>query len=211
MARRGKRTVFDSDAIARARAVFDKLSYGDEVLAATSVLLAGVLKLSGEQIGSILGVSVATVVRMNKRFRDSGTAAHGKWGGLRNQAVPREIEGELMAGLEASAAEGRIVSAAQVRAVVEAKRGKAVSLQTAYNILKRHGWRKVVPDKSHPKGDKEARENFKKTQSSHSVVKTAMPSSFLRLLVSDFSKTHSGNFSKSNSYRMLSHGSRFRV
>ena len=40
MGRQGKRAVFDPDVIVRARAVVDSVSYGDQTLAAVSVLMA---------------------------------------------------------------------------------------------------------------------------------------------------------------------------
>ena len=87
MGRQGKRAVFDPDVIVRARAVVDSVSYGDQTLAAVSVLMAEVLKLTGEQIGAVLGVSVPTVVRMNERFRKSETSESNNWGGVRHEVL----------------------------------------------------------------------------------------------------------------------------
>ena len=165
MVRRGKRAVFSSDVVARARSVVDSVSYGDQTLAAVSVLLAEVLKLTGEQISSVLGVSLPTVVRMNERFRNSETKASNNWGGLRHGVLPREVEREVLASLENMAAKGQIVVAREVKLAIEARKGTSISLQTAYNILHRQGWRKLVPDKVHPKSDMEKQDNFKKKTS----------------------------------------------
>lgn len=165
MGKRGKRAAFDSATIARARSALGELSHNNGTLAAVSVLLAEALKLSRKQIGSVLNVSVATVGRMNRRFRDPAAAATHQWGGLRHSALPGEAESEVMASLVALAEEGRIVCARQVQVAVEEKRGTGISIQTAYNIMHRHGWRKVAPDKAHPKGDKDRQEDFKKKRS----------------------------------------------
>jgi len=165
MGRRGKRSVFSSDVIARARSVVDSVSYGDQTLAAVSVLLAGVLKLTGKQISSVLGVSLPTVFRMNEMFRNSETKASNNWGGRRHGVLPREVEREVLAGLENMAAKGQIVVAREVKLAIEARKGASISLQTAYNILHRQGWRKLVPDKVHPKSDMEKQDNFKKKTS----------------------------------------------
>jgi transposase len=162
MGRQGKRAVFEPDVIVRARTVVDSVSYGDQTLAAVSVLLAEVLKLTGEQIGAVLGVSVPTVVRMNERFRKSETNESNNWGGVRHEVLPMDLECEVMAGLEDMAGKGQIVVARQLKLAIEEKRGSSISLQTAYNILHRQGWRKVMPDKVHPKSDMEKQENFKK-------------------------------------------------
>jgi len=162
MGRQGKRAVFDPDVIARARSVMDSVSYGDQTLAAVSVLLTEVLKLTGEQISAVLGVSVPTVVRMNERFRKSETKASNNWGGVRHEVLSREAEREVVAGLEDIAGKGQIVVVRQVKLAIEKRKGTSISLQTAYNILHRQGWRKVTPDKVHPKSDMERQDNFKK-------------------------------------------------
>ena len=46
--------------------------------------------------------------------------------------------------------------------VIEAKLGKPLALSTIYAMLARHGWRKVAPDKIHPKSDPDAQEDWKK-------------------------------------------------
>jgi len=165
MVRRGKRPVFSSDVVARARSVLDGVSYGDQTLAAVAVLLAEVLKLTGEQIGSVLGISLPTVVRMNERFRNSETKASNNWGGFRHGVLPREVEHEVLTSLEDMAAKGQVVVAREVKLAIEARKGTSISLQTAYNVLHRQGWRKLVPDKVHPKSDMEKQDNFKKKTS----------------------------------------------
>jgi transposase len=165
MGRRGKRAVFTADIIDQAKALVSGLKHGDPTLAAVSVLMAGVLKLTSAQIASVLSVSIPTVVRMNERFRNSGKREARNWGGTRHEILPKEAEAEVLAGLEERAAKGEVVSAQQVRQAIEEKRGATVSLQTAYNVLRRQGWRKVRPDKAHPKSDMERQEDFKKKTS----------------------------------------------
>ena len=40
--------------------------------------------------------------------------------------------------------------------------GRQVALSTAYDLLHRHGWRKIMPRSRHPKTDQEAQASFKK-------------------------------------------------
>lgn len=162
MSRKGKKTVISDDVIDRAKAVIGKLPYGDELLMALSVLLTGKCKLKCEEVGSILGVSVPTVIRMNGRFRKGKTIDSPQWGGDRRSILTPEIEREILADLETKAHNGQIILASQVQSAIEAKINRKISLQTAYNVLYRNGWRKVMPDKEHPRGDKEKREEFKK-------------------------------------------------
>ena len=41
--------------------------------------------------------------------------------------------------------------------------GRAVPKSSVYNLLHRHGWRKISPRPYHPKSNPEAQEAFKKT------------------------------------------------
>ena len=40
--------------------------------------------------------------------------------------------------------------------------GERAALSTIYQILARHGWRKLVPDTAHPPGNAALREDWKK-------------------------------------------------
>ncbi|WP_090580489.1 winged helix-turn-helix domain-containing protein [Nitrosomonas sp. Nm58] len=42
------------------------------------------------------------------------------------------------------------------------KMGVPLSLSAIYRMLARHGWRKIAPDATHPKGDLLVREDWKK-------------------------------------------------
>lgn len=162
MARRGKRVVFSEAEVERARVLVGELKQHRSLLRALVVLLAKEIHLTGEQISSLLGVSKSTLVRMNKRFRDPGPGPTRPWGGDRRSLLTVQAQEEVLAGLAGAAAEGKVVVVAQVKAALEAKRAAPVSLQTAYNTLHRAGWRKVKPDKRHPKSDPQRQEEFKK-------------------------------------------------
>jgi len=45
---------------------------------------------------------------------------------------------------------------------LDVRLGRKVALASAYNLLHRHGWRKLAPDKRHPKADVAAQEAWKK-------------------------------------------------
>ena len=44
--------------------------------------------------------------------------------------------------------------------------GRTTALASTYNLLHRHGWRKLAPDKRHPKTDREGQEEWKKNSQS---------------------------------------------
>ena len=56
-----------------------------------------------------------------------------------------------------------IYEVSRIKTAYESKIGKKVPKSTVYRMLDRHNWREVVPRTKHPKSDKEAQENFKKT------------------------------------------------
>jgi len=46
---------------------------------------------------------------------------------------------------------------------LDSRLGRNVALASVYNLLHRHGWSKIAPDKRHPKTDAAAQENWQKT------------------------------------------------
>jgi transposase len=84
-------------------------------------------------------------------------------GGRRFGLMSLEEEVKLLEELKPEAEKGRVIGAFAVRRQVENKLGKKVSKDYPYDLLHRHGWRKVVPRPEHPKADKKKQEDFKKT------------------------------------------------
>lgn len=67
-----------------------------------------------------------------------------------------------MAPFFEQARSGQILTAAPVRAALEARLGRRVALSTVYNLLHRHGWRKLAPDRVHPQADPAQQARWKK-------------------------------------------------
>ena len=51
-------------------------------------------------------------------------------------------------------------------AALDKRLGREVALASAYNLLHRHDWRKLAPDKRHPQSDQLAQEEWKKNSPS---------------------------------------------
>jgi hypothetical protein len=49
-----------------------------------------------------------------------------------------------------------------IQAALKSYLGRPVALSTVYRMLYRQGWRKLAPDKRHPKADPAARDEWKK-------------------------------------------------
>lgn len=86
---------------------------------------------------------------------------------LRNRAkASLEQEARILDEVLSEAATGGVVIVPPLKPVVEARLGKPLALSTLYQMLARHGWRKLAPDKSHPQADPAAREAWEKNSPS---------------------------------------------
>ena len=61
-----------------------------------------------------------------------------------------------------------------IRNALEQHLGRKVALASAYNLLHRHGWRKLVPYKRHVQADIQAQEDWKKN--SPAILRTSKKS-----------------------------------
>ena len=131
-----------------------------------SVLLPSRIGATLEQIAFILGVSRATVPRMQKTFRTqfggATPAPPRNWGGRRRQLMSSEEEKAFLQPWLDQAASGGMVVVSPIRAALAQHLKKPVAASVVYKLLARHGWRKVAPDTRHPKSDPKVQEDWKK-------------------------------------------------
>lgn len=120
--------------------------------------------LSPAEIARILGWHPITVRTTQQEFIKHGVASleEKPRGGRRRQLMSLEDEQAFLAGFAERAKEGSLLVVGDVHAALEARLGRKVAESTTYRLLKRHGWRKVVPRPFHPKRNPEAAEGFKK-------------------------------------------------
>lgn len=165
MGKRGAKVEFSDPVLSNARAIINGLTYRDDILMAFSILLTET-GMSYKTTGGILGVSESTVKRMNNAFK----AKHGgeteeprpEWGGDRRSILSFDEEAEVLDSLYSQAEQGHLVTVAAIKTALESKAGVIMSIQTVYNVLYRHRWHKVVPDKVHPKNNPEMLDEFQK-------------------------------------------------
>jgi len=129
---------------------------------ALAVLLPLEQGLSLQQTAQILGRSREATCRLRSRFiaaqrvqsaqPERPSAAQLRW----------SRQGAVLDEVLADAAQGAVVVVPQLLPLVQAKLGRTICLATLYNMLHRQGWRKLAPDTAHPKGDAQAREEWKK-------------------------------------------------
>jgi transposase len=117
-----------------------------------------------KKIPAIVQVSLVTTYKIIHRFNDGGPEAMEtkKRGGRTWGKTTLEQEEAVLKELVADSTKGLIVTAKTIKKKMEQTLQEPVSLCYAYDMLKRHEWRKVVPRPTHPKTDKEKQEEFKK-------------------------------------------------
>ena len=107
-----------------------------------SVLLPSRIGATLEQVASILGVSRATVPRMQKTFRTQFGAATPappqNWGGRRRQLMSLEEEKAFLQPWLEQAASGGMVVVSPIRAALAQHLKKPVAASVVYKLLARH-------------------------------------------------------------------------
>src|SRR5580693_6339084 len=113
-------------------------------------------------IAAAMGVSLSTVNRAHMAYDDGGIKAlKPKLNGGRKQTLAEEKA--LLARFAKAAGAGEMLNIHDLKAAYEKAIGHPTSDSTVYNLLHRHGWRKLMPRPFHPKRDFAAQNAFKKT------------------------------------------------
>ena len=129
-----------------------------------ALYLAKAKGLRAREIADMIGVSVYTVNKWVYNYNHLGEQSvySRKRGGNRTSFLTWEEEEELLSDISERASKGLVVVIKTIKAEVEAKIGHAVSKDYPYDLLHRHGWRRVTPRPKHPRQDPEKQEEFKK-------------------------------------------------
>ena len=106
--------------------------------------------------------SVYNLISRYKRLGPETVEGPGK-GGRRRSYLSWDEEASFLESFRQAALTGQIVTVAEIKAALERRIGQKVHKTTVYRLLKRQGWRKVVPRPFHVDADKEGQEAFKKT------------------------------------------------
>lgn len=155
-----------TDQLESAKELLKKAKTADELRAAQAIVLPLALGLSLGQTALVIGRSVGVTCTMRTRFAQAlggGKKVARSKRALRNRAkASLEKESQILDEVLSRAATGGVVIVPPLKPLVEAKLGKSIGLSTLYLMLSRHGWRKLAPDKSHPKSDPTAQDEWKK-------------------------------------------------
>ena len=115
-------------------------------------------------IAAALGVSLSTVNRAHMAYDHGGLKALKPKpnGGRKHENMTLAEEKALLTRFARAAGAGEMLNIHDLKAAYEKAIGHAASDSTIYNLLHRHGWRKLMPRPFHPKRDLAAQNAFKK-------------------------------------------------
>ena len=116
-------------------------------------------------IAEAMGVSLSTVNRAHMAYDGGGIKAlkPKPIGGRQRENMTPTEEKALLASFASAAGAGEMLNIHDLKAAYEQAIGHPTSNSTIYNLLARHGWRKLMPRPFHPKRNVAAQNAFKKT------------------------------------------------
>ena len=117
-----------------------------------------------EQTAEAIGVSPGWVSQLRNRFIKEGSVSERSVlrGGRRRANMTFEEEKEFLLPFFEKAKAGGILVVNEIKDSMERQLGHHIALASAYNLLHRHGWRKLAPDKRHPQSDIELQDAWEK-------------------------------------------------
>src|SRR5882757_1966562 len=116
-------------------------------------------------IAAAMGVSLSTVNRAHMSYDGGGIKAlkPKPIGGRQRENMTVAEERALLARFAKAAYAGEmLMNVHDLKTAYEDAIGHPTSNSTIYNLLARHGWRKLMPRPFHPKRDLAAQNDFKK-------------------------------------------------
>jgi transposase len=175
----------DDETIELAQIALTQATTLEELRQAQAVLLPLVYGLSLEHTAQVIGVSKGWACQLRRRFiqgRIVGAPDATTPGGRKRENMSVEQEREFLAPFIEQAKTGGVLVVGDIKAALDKRLGRTVALSSAYNLLHRHDWRKLVPDKRHPQSDPLAQEAWKKNSprrspTSSKTGRAAKPSS----------------------------------
>ena len=160
----------DDEVLMNAREAIASAQTVEQLRQAQAVVLPLDYGLSLDDTAQVIGVSPGWACQLRRRFMHgqvAGAPGAPAAGGRKRQNMSLQEEREFLAPFLEQAATGGVLVVGQVKAALDKRLGREVALASAYNLLHRHDWRKLAPDKRHPQSDPLAQEEWKKNSPKH--------------------------------------------
>jgi len=118
-----------------------------------------------KEISKIIGISIGGVNNIHSKFNRYGESSIfcKKSGGRNNANMSKEDESSFMNRYQAKSLSGSICTISSIHKDLENHLEKTLHKSGVYKMLKRNGWRKIMPRPENPNHDQEAIKSFKKT------------------------------------------------
>ena len=116
------------------------------------------------KVAELTGMSLSTVNRAHMAY-DSGRVKglrRKPTGGRRRENMTLKEEKAFLTTFTKAAGAGQLLNVRELKSAYEKQIGHPTSNSTMYDLLARHGWRKLMPRPFHPQRNIEAQEAFKK-------------------------------------------------
>lgn len=140
-----------------------KTSDAHELRTLQAVVLPLAYGLSTKETAAAVGRSPRWVTTARNNYIRSLGALRKAGKKIRNKAhMSITGEAEFLAPFLETARCGGVLVVSGIHRALEEHLGHSVALATAYNLLHRHGWRKLAPDKRNIDSDVQAQEDWKK-------------------------------------------------
>ena len=155
----------DADVLMNARQAIVSAQTVEQLRQAQAVVLPLDYGLSLTDTAQVIGVSPGWACQLRRRFihgQMAGAPGAPTAGGRKHQNMSLDEEREFLAPFFEQAATGGVLVVGQIKAALDKRLGREVALASAYNLLHRHNWRKLAPDKRHPQSEPQAQDEWKK-------------------------------------------------
>ena len=155
----------DEAVLLKAREAMASAQTVKQLRQAQAVVLPLDYAMSLADTAQVIGVSPGWACQLRKRFMRGqvvGAPDAPTPGGRKRENMSVAQEREFLAPFLELAAAGGVLVVGQIKAALDKRLGRKVALASAYNLLHRHNWRKLAPDKRHPQSDPVAQQEWKK-------------------------------------------------
>ncbi len=151
------------EVLEKARELMAKARTADELRVCQAVIFPLVDGMSIEQTAAHIGRSISWTIRNRSAFiAAGGFAEKDRPGGRKRANMSIEEERAFLEPFFEKAKSGGILIVGEIHKALERHLGRNVALASAYNLLHRHNWRKLAPDRRHVESDPQAQENWEK-------------------------------------------------
>lgn len=137
------------EVLERAKECLTQARTVEEFRQAQAVLLPLEYGLTMHQVAEVTGVSIGWACQLRTRFIREGKLNAPSRRVItekpRRQHLSWDEETKFLAPFLEPARTGGVVVVRAIKPALEARLGRSVALATVYNLLHRHGWRKLAP------------------------------------------------------------------